>query len=130
MRVDDCRLHSVSVACEFGDEFFVQFGFEARVGWIAERASGEDLDAFEFEHPEDGVAALGMRDPEWLCHRFGLVCLDASLARTTTNRLTARYKALSKTNVRLQAAFAWTNKPKTVREADSPLFAVDLAMDF
>jgi hypothetical protein len=130
MRVDDCLLHSVSIDCKVGDEFFVQLAFEAGVGWIAERASGEGLDAFEFEHSWESIAALGMRDPEWICNRFRLVYLDASTGKAENSMLIARYKALSKTTVQLQAVCAWTSKPETEREADSPLFAVDLAMKF
>lgn len=128
MAVDGCLLHSATFDCGIGDVFTVSLRFHARDGWIAHYASGESLDAFELEHLGDSVAVVAMRDPEWLCQRFDLVVLDVEIDKTGNSPLMARYKALSKTRIEIQTTYAWTNQPTTEREADSPWFAVDLAM--
>lgn len=127
MRIDDCRLFAVSIACSAGETLTICLEVFPAEEWTAELATGEWLDGFELES-RDGTAALGMRDPEWLCDRFGLVSLEASSATARPHRCTATYKSLSRTQIDLQAACAWTHNPKTEQEALSPWFAVDLAM--
>ncbi len=127
MRVDGCWLHTTLIECDIGEVFTVALRLQPRNGWVASYASGEWLDAFELGSQNDGVAAVGMRDPEWLCQRFALVSLDAS-SPAGNQALRATYKSLSKTRIEIQTAHAWTNHPKTDQEANSPWFAVDLAM--
>lgn len=71
-----------------------------------------------------------MRDPEWLCDRYGLIWLDANSAVSRTHSVTATYRALNRAQVNVQVAYAWISHPKSDQEADSPWFAVDLAMSF
>jgi len=130
LRVDGCSLHSISIDCQAGDVFSVVLCLALREGWTASYASGERLDAFEANGDGGRVAAVGMRDPEWLCTRFPLQVLEASKTANGASALTARFEVLRAARIDIQAAVAWTNHPATAPEADSPWFAVDLAMKF
>lgn len=130
MRVDDFRLHTASMNCEVGGVLSVTLRLELKNGWRPEYASGESFDAFEVTTVDGHVVVVGMRDPEWLCSRFGLEIIDANKPDAEANLLIARYQVLKAGSVDIQAALAWTNQPTTDRERDSPWFAVDLAMKF
>jgi hypothetical protein len=128
MRIDDCRLHTASIDCKSGDIFTIRLAIRPAESWIVDFASGEWFDAFELSNRDRGTAAVGMRDIDWLCQKFGIVYLDASNAAAGAHALTATYRALSRTTVDVQTAYAWTIHPKTELEASSPWHAVDLAM--
>lgn len=128
MRVDDCRLHAFSVSCDAGEIFKVTLRLDLRDGWKADFASGQWLDAFELYGPDRRVAAVATRDPEWFVGRFALEVIDASHPDLASTMTTATFRTLRATQLEIQAAVAWTNHPTTEREADSPWFAVDLAM--
>ena len=130
MRVDDSELHLASMNCEAGEVLSVTLSLELKDGWRSEYMSGESLDAFEVTAVDGHVAAIGMRDPEWLCIRFGLEIVDANKPDAEANLLHASYRVLNADPINIQAALAWTNQPTTDREKDSPWFAVDLAMTF
>lgn len=130
MRVDDCQLQTVSINVDAGAVLSVMLRLDLKDGWKANFASGESLDAFEITSAGEALAAVGMRDPEWLCRSLSLKLIDASNPRTEHNILVARYQVVSAGPLNIQAAWAWINKPTTDREKDSPWFAVDLAMTF
>jgi hypothetical protein len=130
MRVDDCHLHTASINCEAGEVLSVSLRLELKGGWRSEYASGESLDALQANAVDAHVAAVGMRDPEWLCSRFALKIIDANKPGPEATTLIARYQVLRAGPIDIQAALAWTIEPLTDRESDSPWFAVDLAMNF
>jgi hypothetical protein len=96
MRVDDCRLQTISISSDAGEVLSVVFRLQLKDGWTADFASGESLDAFEITSVEGASAAVGMRDPEWLCRRLPLKIIDASDPRIERNNmLVARYQVLN-----------------------------------
>ena len=128
MHVENCTLLDFAFHCEPLQDVTLTFTMEPLDDWFGGFSSGEWLDAFAFEGPNMEHAAVGMRDPEWLCHAFSLELLDASHPKPSDLSCVASYRTRSAGLITVQLACA-RSKPTRFNGSDSsPWFAVDLAM--
>lgn len=133
MKVDECRLLDFAFNADAAQEFKVTFAVEPYSDWFGGFSSGEHLDAFAFEGPNREHAAVGMRDPEWMCWKANIDLVEASHPRSSeVSDLShvASYRMRRAELVRFQLAVARSSPNRFDGRDSSPWFAVDLAMNF
>lgn len=130
MRVDHCQLDSLMFQAEAKDGFTIILQAHPKAGWEADYESGEALDAIVYSDAFGSVGSIAMRDPDWMCDRYGLECIDASHRTVPAGELIATYRTKARVEIVIQATCAWIENPATEQEADSPSLAVDKALIF
>ncbi|MEC9343472.1 MAG: hypothetical protein VYD64_06470 [Pseudomonadota bacterium] len=130
MRVDRCQLDALMFQAEAKVGFTIILQAHPNAGWEADYESGESLDAIVYSDAFGSVGSIAMRDPDWMCRRYDLECVDASQHTTPAGELIATYRSRARVEITIQASCAWIQKSTTEQEANSPWFAVDKALIF